>query len=74
MGPECGTYESRARAPALVIHGDQDLLPVSVAQEIAAALPSARLEIVAGAGHMPFWEAPLRFFELVEHFLADAAT
>ena len=60
------------RVPALVIHGDQDLLPVSVAQDLAAALPSARLEIVAGAGHMPFWEAPQRFFELVGDFLSGA--
>lgn len=60
------------RVPALVIHGDQDLLPVSVAQELTTALPSARLEIVAGTGHMPFWEAPQRFFELVDHFLSGA--
>lgn len=60
--------------PTLVIHGDHDLLPVSVAQDLATALPNARLELMPGAGHMPFWEAPERFFEAVERFLGDPAT
>ena len=58
------------RVPTLVIHGEEDLLPVTVAREIAATLPDARLELVGGAGHMPFWEAPERFFVLVERFLS----
>jgi proline iminopeptidase len=58
------------RVPTLVIHGDGDLLPVAVAREIGAELPQARVAIVSDAGHMPFWESPARFFELVEDFLA----
>ena len=56
--------------PTLVIHGDRDLLPVSVAQEIVATLGNARLEIIPDAGHMPFWESPELFFTLIESFLA----
>lgn len=56
--------------PTLVIHGERDLLPVSVAREIVATLGNARLEIVPDAGHMPFWESPELFFTLVESFLA----
>lgn len=56
--------------PTLVIHGERDLLPVGVAREIVATLRSARLEIIPGAGHMPFWEAPELFFSLVESFLS----
>ena len=55
--------------PTLVIHGDRDLLPVGVANEIVATLGNARLEIIPDAGHMPFWESPERFFTLVESFL-----
>ena len=33
--------------------------------------PSARLEVIPGAGHMPFWEAPERFFALVDAFLSE---
>ena len=57
------------RVPTLVIHGERDLLPVTVARETAALLPRARLAIVSDAGHMPFWEAPEEFFTLVEEFL-----
>ena len=56
--------------PTLVIHGDRDLLPVSVAKEIVATLRNARLEIIPDAGHMPFWESPELFFALIESFLS----
>jgi proline iminopeptidase len=56
--------------PTLVIHGDRDLLPVSVAREIVATLGNARLEIIPDAGHMPFWESPELFFSLTESFLS----
>jgi pimeloyl-ACP methyl ester carboxylesterase len=54
--------------PTLVIHGDADALPL--------ANPADNLYIGAGthavvvpSGHMPFWEAPERFFSLVSSFL-----
>jgi proline iminopeptidase len=56
--------------PTLVIHGDRDLLPLSVAHEIVATLRNARLEIIPDAGHMPFWESPELFFTLTESFLS----
>ena len=56
--------------PTLVIHGDRDLLPVSVAREIVATLGNARLQIIPDAGHMPFWESPELFFTVVESFLS----
>ena len=57
--------------PALVIHGEQDLLPPSVAEELVKLMPNAKLELIPAAGHMPFWEAPERFFEVVSAFLVD---
>jgi proline iminopeptidase len=60
--------------PALVIHGERDLLPVSVAREIVATLGQARLEIIPDAGHMPFWESPQLFFSLIESFLSTPST
>lgn len=58
--------------PTLVIHGDRDALSPAVAGTLATLLPNARAELVAGAGHMPFWEAPRRFFAMVDAFLATA--
>ena len=57
--------------PTIVIHGEADLLPVSLARETAGAIGNARLLILAGAGHMPFWEAPEHFFGAVDAFLSE---
>jgi proline iminopeptidase len=66
-------WRDRLRAlsvPALVLHGEGDALPAVVALEIVQLLPRARLVLIPNAGHMPFWEAPLRFFSEVDAFLA----
>ena len=55
--------------PTLVIHGEEDLVPVETARETVALLGNATLELLPGAGHLPFWEAPEPFFALVERFL-----
>jgi proline iminopeptidase len=59
-------------APSLVLHGERDVLPAAQARRTVAHLPHARLAVLADAGHMPFWEAPDRFFPLVSAFLDDA--
>jgi proline iminopeptidase len=60
------------QAVTLVIHGERDLLPLSVARELVALIPNARLAVIPGAGHMPFWEAPEEFFRRVDAFLSEA--
>ncbi len=56
-------------APTLVIHGEADALPLAVSVDNTYILKSARRTVVPSSGHMPFWEAPQRFFDLVESFL-----
>jgi proline iminopeptidase len=56
--------------PALVLHGERDALPPSVAFGLAALLGRATVVVLPDAGHMPFWEAPHRFFSLASDFLA----
>ena len=56
--------------PALVLHGERDALPATVAVELSQLLPRARLVLIPNAGHMPFWEAPQRFFSEIDDFLA----
>ena len=58
-------------ATTLIVHGAQDLLPARVAAENAALIAGARLELIDGAGHMPFWEQPARFFDAVGAFLGE---
>ncbi len=58
--------------PVLVIHGERDLLPFEASRNLAECLgSSARLVVVPDSGHMPFWEAPERFFALTESFLVS---
>jgi len=56
-------------APTLVIHGDQDPLPLADPPLDSYILPEAQVVVVPSSGHMPFWEAPARFFSLIESFL-----
>jgi pimeloyl-ACP methyl ester carboxylesterase len=60
----------RASVPALVLWGDQDKLASrDYAQSYAAALPDARLEVIAGAGHFAFLDKP----EMVASAVLDFA-
>jgi proline iminopeptidase len=60
--------------PVLVIHAERDLLPYESTRELANTLgSSARLVVVPASGHMPFWEAPERFFALIDSFLSAPA-
>jgi proline iminopeptidase len=54
--------------PALIIHGDHDLIPLESATHIAEAIPGARLAVVKDCGHFPYIEAPEEVHKLVDHF------
>lgn len=60
---------ARIRARTLLVHGTSDLIPVAQAERTAATIPGAQLQVIAEAGHMPFWEQPQHFFSTVEAFL-----
>jgi proline iminopeptidase len=72
--PSLGEWDWRpslrgVTAPALVIHGTADVLPVTSARAWAAALPNARLLLLEGIGHFPYLEAPEIFFSAIDEFL-----
>jgi pimeloyl-ACP methyl ester carboxylesterase len=47
------------QVPTLVAVGEQDILtPPELAEEMAAAIPGARLAHIAQAGHLPTMEQP----------------
>lgn len=56
--------------PTLLVHGEADLLPPTMADEWASLIPRARVARIANSGHNPFWEQPGLFFPLVESFLS----
>ncbi|HZX96166.1 MAG TPA: alpha/beta hydrolase [Myxococcales bacterium] len=46
-------------APTLVIAGERDqLIPRAEMEKLAQGIPGARIEVIAGAGHLPFLESP----------------
>ncbi len=61
----------RIAAPTLVLVGSEDILsPVSYAQELTERIPGARLQVLEGAGHVPFLEDPEAVAEALLAFLA----
>jgi len=62
-------FLSRMDYPVVIVHGDADnLIPIDRAREVKAALPSAYLVEISGAGHMPMMEAPEKTAEALRHF------
>ncbi|GGC40749.1 hydrolase [Siccirubricoccus deserti] len=58
------------RLPTLVAVGEADALtPPDLAEEIAAAIPDARLEVIPGCGHLPPLEAPAAVTALLRDWL-----
>jgi proline iminopeptidase len=55
--------------PTLVLHGEVDPLPLAVSSTNSYILTNASRIVVPTSGHMPFWEAPERFFSLIGSFL-----
>jgi pimeloyl-ACP methyl ester carboxylesterase len=49
--------------------------PLDASREIADALPegSAQLEVIEGAGHFPWKDAPGRYWTIVDRFATRAA-
>jgi pimeloyl-ACP methyl ester carboxylesterase len=62
-------------SPTLVCVGDLDpVTPVDASREIFDGLPSgtARLEVIEGAGHFPWKDAPDRYWPVVIDFITTA--
>ena len=57
------------RAPALVIHGADDFIPLASSRAWTATLPDARLLILPRSGHVPYLDTPEPFFTAVDTFL-----
>jgi pimeloyl-ACP methyl ester carboxylesterase len=64
----------RVRQPALVMHGAMDkLVPLAAAREAAVEHDNWTLEVFHDLGHIPMMEAPARWLEAVERWLAEGS-
>ncbi len=58
-------------APALVMHGSEDVvMPLANAELLAARIPGATLDVFDGAGHLFFHEEPERTAEALAAFVS----
>jgi pimeloyl-ACP methyl ester carboxylesterase len=61
------------RVPTLILHGSADtLVPVEVAQYLAAEIPTAQLIEIVGAGHLAFGAPAIAAVVETERFLNEA--
>ena len=73
---------ARVKAPTLVIHGQDDILPEHIARRYAdsipgatlVVLPSAKTRAAASAGHFPFASDPESFGQALHDFLSSVET
>jgi proline iminopeptidase len=58
------------KAPVLVLHGDKDIQSESASRAYAQLMPNAKFQVIKGAGHFPFVDAPADFAREVGIFLS----
>ena len=60
------------RMPALILSGDEDpIAPPACGQQLAQAMPHARIELMSQCGHLPALEQPARAAALFHAFLGE---
>jgi proline iminopeptidase len=59
-------------APTLILHGEDEAIPMDLVEEWTTALPHARLMRIPGASHFPYVERPDLVWPAIESFLAGA--
>ena len=69
-----GDWDWRSHAhnitcPTMLIHGEEDRVPLAGAIEWAAHIPQSTLCRIPNCAHFPWLEAPDTFFDLIELFL-----
>jgi pimeloyl-ACP methyl ester carboxylesterase len=69
--PRLKNWLHRIKTPTLVLWGEQDaIISKAYCEGWCKALPNAKLETIAGAGHYPQWEQPAVFAEKIVKFCA----
>jgi pimeloyl-ACP methyl ester carboxylesterase len=62
------------RSPVLITHGADDaIVSTAAASQHAAMIPNARLDIMPGVGHAPFWEDAQTFNLRLEEFCKEVS-
>jgi proline iminopeptidase len=73
-----GQWDLRAKlrtltVPTLVVHGEDETIPMDLVEEWVTSMPNARLMKVPHAAHFTYAERPELVWPAVERFLAGEA-
>lgn len=73
--PDRSTFFASSPKPRLMIFGrDDSYIPVSTAEALTAANPTAQVAWLDHSGHMGFVEQPIRSKEILDHFIHSETT
>lgn len=70
--PECNLMPAlrKLNVPTLIIHGNQDIVPVDTAKDIQKAIPGSKGLYLNDCGHFPYIEKPSELFSSIRSFLS----
>jgi proline iminopeptidase len=63
---------AEAKVPTLILHGDEDLIPLECANAIADAIPGSRLIVLRNCGHFSYLERPAEVAEAIVDFVGTS--
>lgn len=61
----------KIKCPTLIIHGNEDVMPLASSEHIHHSIESSKLVRIAECGHFPFVEQPEHFFKAIHTFLKN---
>lgn len=67
-------FLSEIQCPVMVIHGKEDIIPVSSNRQYLDHIPQAELKVIENASHFSFDEQPAEFGEILANFLGKGGT
>jgi len=74
LSPDVVAYDyhgalSKLKVPALVIHGEADLVPFEGSQKLASSIEGTQMALMKQSGHFPFIEEPEEFMRVINEFI-----
>jgi proline iminopeptidase len=62
----------KTQVQALIIHGDNDVIPLQCATHVAEALSGSRLVVLRGCGHFAYLERPAEVLDAIVNFVLQS--
>jgi proline iminopeptidase len=62
----------KTQVQALIIHGDNDVIPLQCATRVAEALSGSRLVVLRGCGHFAYLERPAEVLDAIVDFVLQS--